>query len=71
MKDVTKKYINMIEAFECDFVLAKDGKERLTSLQQHIEDRDKDLLEDINLLEELSFNLRHGRAKIYEMEENK
>lgn len=68
MKDVTNKYINMIEAFECDFVLAKDGKERLTSLQQNIEDKDKDLLEDINLLQELSFNLRHNRAKIYELE---
>lgn len=70
MKDVTNKYINMIEAFECDFVLAKDGKERLTSLQQNIENKDKDLLEDINLLQVLSFNLRHNRAKIYELEEN-
>lgn len=46
MKDVTNKYMDMIEDFKCDFVLT----------------------EDINLLEELSFNLRHNKTKIYELE---
>lgn len=67
--DVTEKYKNMIEAFECDFVLVRDGRRKLSSLQQNIDDKDEDLLKDIELLEELSFNLRHGKLKIIEIEE--
>ena len=66
MKDVTEKYANMIEAFECDFVLAKQGARSLNYLQQLINGKDEDILRDIELLEELSFNLRHNRIKIYE-----
>ena len=33
-----------------------------------IESRDDGLMKDIDLLSELSFNLRHGRAKIMEVE---
>lgn len=29
MKDVTEEYVHMIEAFECDFVLARDDGEQL------------------------------------------
>lgn len=69
-KNVTDKYLNMIEAFECDFSIAKNYNkyEKINSLRQLIEDQDKDLLKDIELLEELSFNLRHGILKL--MEEN-
>ena len=66
MKDLTEKYVNMIEAFECDFVLAIGGARNLSSLQQNIEEKEPDLLKDIELLQELSFNLRHGKLKIVE-----
>lgn len=66
MKDVTEKYVNMIEAFECDFVLVRQGERSLSYLQQLIKDKDEDILKDIKLLEELSFNLRHNKARIYE-----
>ena len=69
--DITKKYINMIEAFECDFALARDGERDLRHLQQGIKDKDTSLMKDIRLLEELSFNLRHGKVKIISVEETK
>lgn len=68
--DVTNKYINMIEAFECDFSLVKQGHNKLSELDKGIKDKtDNRLLKDIELLEELSFNLRHGKLKIIEIEE--
>lgn len=67
-KEVTNKYINMIEAFECDFALARDGKRNLNHLQQGINEKDESLLNDIKLLEELSFNLRHNKLKIVEVD---
>lgn len=68
-KNVTKKYIDMIEAFECDFALARDGERDLTHLKQGLIDKDSALLNDIALLEELSFDLRHGKAKIIQVED--
>ena len=68
-KNVTKKYIAMIEAFECDFALARDGERNLTYLKQGLIDKDSALLNDIALLEELSFDLRHGKAKIIQVED--
>lgn len=67
MKDLTNKYVNMIEAFECDFVLAKEKRRNLDHLQQNIEDKEEGLLKDIELLEELSYGLRHGFLKIYDV----
>lgn len=67
MKDVTNKYINMIEAFECDFSLAKSSYRKISYLQDGIDKKDENLMEDINLLEELSFGLRHGFLKIYDV----
>ena len=68
--DKTDKYVNMIEAFECDFSLAKENNThyQISKLQAMIESRDEGLMKDINLLSELSFNLRHGKAKIVEVE---
>lgn len=68
-KDETKKYVDMIEAFECDFALARDGQRDLRHLQQGLQDKDEALLKDIDLLENLSFDLRHGKAKIIKVEE--
>lgn len=67
--DITEKYVNMIEAFECDFVLARDGERDLNHLEQGLQDKDKALLDDIKLLEELSFDLRYKRAKIIQVED--
>ena len=68
--DKTNKYVNMIEAFECDFSLAKENGShyQVGKLQAMIESRDEGLMKDIDLLSELSFNLRHGKAKIVEVE---
>lgn len=61
----TDKFTDMIEAFECDFVLARDGKdEQLPQLQELLKKGDQRLLHDIDLLEELSWLLRNGRAEI-------
>ena len=67
--DKTDKYVNMIEAFECDFSLAKENNThyQISKLQDIIESRDEGLMKDIDLLSELSFNLRHGKAKIVEL----
>ena len=70
--DKTDKYVNMIEAFECDFSLAKENNThyQISKLQAMIESRDEGLMKDIDLLSELSFNLRHGKAKIVEVKNN-
>lgn len=67
--DKTDKYVNMIEAFECDFSLAKENNThyQISKLQAMIESRDEGLMKDIDLLSELSFNLRHGKTKIVEV----
>lgn len=68
MKDCTQEYTPMLEAFECDFVLARDGDQRLDYLSEKIRNKDKQLLHDIELLEKLSFGVRYGRIKIMEEE---
>lgn len=71
MKDITEKYVHMIEAFECDFSLAidKDSNFDLGELQQQINEKSNYiLLRDICLLKELSFNLRHNKFKIFELD---
>lgn len=61
----TDKFTDMIEAFECDFVLVKDGrKEIFPRLQELIDDRDERIMKDIALLAELSWLLRNGLAEI-------
>ena len=65
----TTKYNNMIEAFECDFNLALEGKKKLSKLDKAIENNNKRLLNDIDLLGELSYLLRSGKAEIHLIEE--
>lgn len=70
MKDVTAKYFDMIHSFECDFSLALDSYSQfsLSYLQDLISiHNDINLLNDIKLLQELSFNLRHEKIKIFEI----
>lgn len=69
--DLTQKYVSMIEAFECDFSLAVDKGSDFTldELQEQINDNTNlRLNNDIELLKELSFSLRHGKVKIIEIE---
>lgn len=65
--DVTERYIDMIHAFECDFSLAldRDSDFSLIELQTQIDEKSNPrLFHDINLLEELSFDLRHNNLRI-------
>ena len=61
MKEI-KKYNKMIEAFECDMTLAKDGEKDVSELDF----RDPNLLHDIDLLADLSCGLRYNKLKIVE-----
>jgi hypothetical protein len=61
--DVTDKYKDMLERFANDFQLAKDGKS-LSSLQEHINDREGLLFKDVELLNELAYHIRNGKMKI-------
>ena len=66
-KDVTKKYANMIEAFECDFAVLNIKPDGTGKQKIRIDfPITKKLYDDIELLKELSFNLRHNKAKIME-----
>lgn len=69
--DVTNKYLNMIHAFECDFSIAKNYNEygRIDTLKNLLINKDVRLLKDIELLEELSFNLRHKKIILMEVDE--
>ena len=66
----TNKYNNMISAFQCDFTCVRDRVDdlQLSALDAAITNKDdprhKDINRDIDLLEELEFLLRYGKAKI-------
>ena len=68
--DITDKFKDMIESFECDFSLAISNPEKfnLKQIQKDLDNKDKTLLKDIDLLQELSFMLRHGLAQIITFE---
>lgn len=61
MKEI-KKYSKMIEAFECDMTLARNGEKDISELDF----RDPNLLHDIDLLADLSCGLRYNKLKIVE-----
>lgn len=68
--DVTSKYLDMINSFECDFSLACDVScdFNLNELQEQIYNNSNLKLDhDIELLKELSFNLRRGTVKIVQV----
>lgn len=68
----TNKFNHMISAFQCDFTLAKenDNDRKLADLDDLIEKKDENLLRDIELLEELEWLLRNGKAEIHLVETN-
>lgn len=69
----TDKFNSMIEGFESDFNLAVKGFSDLSALDEIINDKDdprhERLLADIDLLAELSYLLRYGKAEIHLIEE--
>jgi hypothetical protein len=68
-KDVTSRYLSMIDGFSCDFrcALEKGSTYNLATLDVLIAAEDVGLIEDIHKLCELAFNLRHGKCKIIEI----
>lgn len=55
----------MISAFQCDFSLARDGEKSIKELDYMIQNKDPDIMKDIELLEELEYMLRHDKAEIH------
>lgn len=68
-KDVTSRYLSVIDGFSCDFgsALEKGSTYNLAILDALIASGDVDLIEDIHKLCELAFNLRRGKCKIIEI----
>lgn len=62
MEDITERYINMIQSFECDFSLLDINTKRKNITKSF--QVDERLIKDIELLKELSFELRYGKIKI-------
>ena len=61
----TEKFNLMIQTFECDFNLAEEGDyEIFQKLQDGIKKKQQRIMNDIHLLQELSFLLRYGKARI-------
>lgn len=67
----TDKFNRMIEAFECDFSLIKEGKRTFASLDKVMKDSRYSLSEDMELMQELSTMLRYGQAEIHLTEKPK
>lgn len=67
MKDITRKYINMIENFDYDFFLAgqDDVDFGLDELQEQIEEETNlRLLKDLELFREFAACLKYDKIKI-------
>ena len=65
----TEKFNQMISAFQCDFSLAeKDNPVKLANLDDLIKRKDENLMRDIELLKELDWLLRTGKAEIHIVE---
>lgn len=64
-KQKTTKFDRMIEAFECDFSLIQQGEKRFAELDELMKDKRYSLAEHMDLMRELSYLIRHGKAEIY------
>lgn len=71
-KDMTNKYLQMLESFTSDFDLPyiHDDFEFFDELKKLIKEKDEQMIKDIELLEELSFDLRRKKLKIVKMLES-
>lgn len=61
----TNKFDRMIEAFECDFSLIQEGERTFADLDRLMNDSRYSLAEHMDLMQELSYLIRHGKAEIY------
>ena len=68
-QDLTNKYYNMIGAFSADNTLKLQGQ-YFDKEKELFKKQDERLMNDIQLLEELEFNLRHEFVKIVEIDRN-
>lgn len=70
VKDVTSKFENMIQAFECDFNLPFNYNDftMFDDLGRLIKNKNPRLIKDIELLQELSFGIRYGTLKIIKVD---
>ena len=66
-QDLTKKYYDMINAFNADNMLKKQG-EFFVKEKELFKNKDERLFKDIELLEELEFSIRHDFIKIVEVD---
>lgn len=66
--DVTEDFLHVIDAFACDFDLAIDDKNILLNINNRIQNKDKQVLQDIDRLSALSFYIRHGKIRIIKEE---
>lgn len=80
LEDVTDKYYNMLNSFRADNSIKvreiKDNEiafgESFYDVEKRlIKNNDERLMNDIELLEELEFNLRHEFVKIVKVEREK
>lgn len=69
-EDVTDKYYQMIAAFNADNVLKCNNK-FFEKEKKLFEKKDKRLMKDIDLLQELEFDLRHEFVKIVKIDREK
>lgn len=62
-QDVTSDFENMIQSFAADFELAVNGENKISELNKAIENKNSQLLHDIEKLSELAFYLRTKQVK--------
>lgn len=68
-EDKTKRYYNMLDAFRADNSCKKERFDEYSEKERKLfQEKNKRLMYDIDLLEELEFNLRHNFIKIVEID---
>ena len=79
MIDITERYKDMIDSFNADYIYAINSKYGISCMVQSLKrikfkrnltNQDIRLLKDLDSLNELNFNLRHGFVKIVKVENN-
>lgn len=64
----TDRFNRMIEAFECDFSLIQQGEKTFAQLDENLKVEKvnvNSLRKDMDLMQELSYLIRHGKAEIW------
>ena len=80
IKDVTDKYYEMLNSFRADNFLkisqvnnedfTKDDEPFFEVEKRLIKNKDSRYMKDIELLEELEFNIRHNKVRIIEIDDS-